>query len=80
MNISSTTEQFTVIIESCCVFQGTIYVTKAVCRELIEAKLPGSIVNISSMGVRGGTLGAIYDGTKGAVKSFGKGIAREFGK
>ena len=62
------------------VFQGTVYVTKAVCKELVEAKLPGSIVNISSMGVRGGNNVSIYAATKGAVKAFSKGIAKEFGK
>lgn len=61
-------------------FQGTVYVTKAVCRELIEAKLPGSIINLSSMGVRGGRRGSVYAATKGAVKSFSKSVAKEFGR
>lgn len=61
-------------------FQGTVYVTKAVCRELIEAKLPGSIINLSSMGVRGGKRGAVYIATKGAVKAFSKSVAKEFGR
>lgn len=61
-------------------FQGTIYTTKAVCRELIAANKPGSIINLSSMAIKGTRFGSVYAGTKGAVKSFSKSVAKEFGK
>lgn len=60
--------------------KGTINVTKAVCQELVEAKLPGSIINISSVAVKGSETWSIYSATKGAVKSFSRSVAKEFGR
>lgn len=61
-------------------FQGTINVTKAVCRELVEANLPGSIINMASIAIKGFEAWSLYSATKGAVKSYSKCVSKEFGR
>ncbi|XP_046679080.1 (3R)-3-hydroxyacyl-CoA dehydrogenase-like [Homalodisca vitripennis] len=59
--------------------KGTVWVTQAVCRELVAAKKKGSIINISSMARHGHPCLSIYGATKGAVEVFSISTAKEFG-
>lgn len=55
--------------------------TKYVIRQMILNKIPGSIVNISSISAHTGYKGlAMYASTKGAIEAFSKNIAREWGQ
>lgn len=55
--------------------------TKHVIRQMILFKIPGSIVNISSISAHTGYKGlAMYASSKGAIEAFSKNIAREWGQ
>lgn len=61
-------------------FKGAYFLTQKVAKGLIEAGIPGSLINISSqMGHVGGQERAIYCGTKHAVEGFTKAMSIEFG-
>lgn len=61
--------------------RGAYFVTRAVAKRLIEAKTPGSLINISSqMAHVGGIDRAVYSATKHAVEGFTKSMAIEWGK
>ncbi|KAG0309044.1 reductase [Dissophora globulifera] len=58
---------------------GTIWVNKAVVKEMLRQR-KGSIVNISSVLGSGGSLGqTIYSASKGGVIAFSKALAKEVG-
>uniref|UniRef100_A0A1B6FMF3 Uncharacterized protein n=1 Tax=Cuerna arida TaxID=1464854 RepID=A0A1B6FMF3_9HEMI len=59
--------------------KGTVWMTQAVCRELVAAKKRGSIINISSMARHGYPYLTIYGATKGAIEVFSISAAKEFG-
>ena len=60
--------------------KATLYVTRAVARGLLAAKLPGSIVTISSqMGVVGSPRRTLYCASKHAVEGMTKALAWELG-
>lgn len=60
--------------------KATLYVTRAVARGLLAAKLPGSIVTISSqMGVVGSARRTLYCASKHAVEGMTKALAWELG-
>jgi NAD(P)-dependent dehydrogenase (short-subunit alcohol dehydrogenase family) len=60
--------------------RGAYFLTQAVARGLIEAKKPGSLINISSqMGHVGGVDRAVYSASKHAVEGFTKAMAIEWG-
>jgi 2-deoxy-D-gluconate 3-dehydrogenase len=60
-------------------FKGAFFMSTAVARYMIEQKIEGSIVNISSqVGVVGGPLRAIYAGAKGAVNQLCRSLAGEW--
>ncbi len=60
-------------------FKGAFFMSTAVARGMIEAKIEGSIVNISSqVGVVGGPLRAVYAGAKGAVNQLTRSLAGEW--
>lgn len=59
---------------------ATLFVSQAVVARLIEAKLPGSIIHISSqMGHVGGPRRAVYAASKFAVEGLSKAMAIELG-
>ncbi len=61
--------------------KGAYFLTRAVARGLIEARKPGSLINISSqMAHVGGIDRAVYCATKHAVEGFTKSMAIEWGK
>jgi NAD(P)-dependent dehydrogenase (short-subunit alcohol dehydrogenase family) len=61
--------------------RSTIFLTQAVARGLIDAGLPGSIINMSStMGHVGGPKRTVYCATKHAVEGATKAIAWELGQ
>lgn len=61
--------------------RGAYFLTRAVARNLIAAKRPGSLINISSqMAHVGGIDRAVYSATKHAVEGFTKSMAIEWGK
>lgn len=61
--------------------RGAYFVTQAVAKGLIAAKLQGSLINISSqMGHVGGVDRAVYCATKHAVEGFTKAMAIEWGR
>uniref|UniRef100_A0A8D8VZ31 (3R)-3-hydroxyacyl-CoA dehydrogenase n=1 Tax=Cacopsylla melanoneura TaxID=428564 RepID=A0A8D8VZ31_9HEMI len=58
--------------------KGTFLVSQAVCRGLVQAKIPGSIINIASVVGRTGNMGqSNYAATKAGVEAFTKSIAQE---
>ncbi len=60
--------------------KATLYVTRAVARGLLAAKLPGSIVTISSqMGVVGSPRRTLYCASKHAIEGMTKALAWELG-
>ena len=60
--------------------RGAYFLSQAVARGLIEAKKPGSLINISSqMGHVSGVDRAVYSASKHAVEGFTKGMAIEWG-
>ena len=60
--------------------RGAYFLSQAVARGLIEAKKPGSLINISSqMGHVSGEDRAVYSASKHAVEGFTKGMAIEWG-
>lgn len=60
--------------------KAALFVAKAVARGLVDAGLPGSIINISSqMGHVGGPQRSVYCATKHAVEGFTKAMAWELG-
>ena len=59
---------------------ATLFVSQAVVARLIEARLPGSIIHISSqMGHVGGPSRAVYAASKFAVEGLSKAMAIELG-
>ena len=60
--------------------RGAYFVTQAVANGLINAKITGSLINISSqMGHVGGIDRAVYSASKHAVEGFTKAMAIEWG-
>jgi len=60
---------------------GTFLVTKAACKELVDTKLSGSIVNIASIvGVTGNLGQSNYSASKAGVEAFTKTVAKEMGR
>jgi NAD(P)-dependent dehydrogenase (short-subunit alcohol dehydrogenase family) len=60
--------------------RAAVFVTKAVAKGLIDAELPGSIINISSqMGHVGGPKRTVYCATKFAIEGATKALAWELG-
>lgn len=60
--------------------RGAYFLTKAVAQGLVNAGLPGSLINVSSqMAVVGGRERAVYCASKHAVEGFTKAMAIEFG-
>lgn len=60
--------------------KATLYVTRTVARRLVEAKLPGSIISVSSqMGVVGSPRRTLYCASKHAVEGMTKALAWELG-
>ena len=56
--------------------RAAYFVAQAVARRLVEAKLPGSIINMSSqMGHVGGPTRTVYCATKHAMEGFNKAMA-----
>ncbi|ESZ26581.1 SDR family oxidoreductase [Mesorhizobium sp. L2C067A000] len=61
--------------------RGAFFLTQAVAGRLIEAGMPGSLINVSSqMGHVGGQDRAVYCASKFAVEGFTKAMAIEWGK
>ena len=60
--------------------RAAFFVAQAVARRLVDAKSPGSIINISSqMGHVGGARRAVYCASKHAMEGFTKAMAIELG-
>jgi NAD(P)-dependent dehydrogenase (short-subunit alcohol dehydrogenase family) len=60
--------------------KAAMYVAREVARGLLSAKMPGSLINISSqMGHVGGPRRTVYCATKHAVEGFTKALAWELG-
>lgn len=60
--------------------RAAVFVAKAVVRGLVDAALPGSIINVSSqMGLVGGPKRTVYCATKHAIEGFTKALAWEIG-
>lgn len=60
-------------------FKGAFFIATAVARSMIERKIEGSIITISSQaGVVGGPLRAIYASAKGAVGNMTRSLAAEW--
>lgn len=55
-------------------------VTKFVCKELVEAGLSGSIVNMTSVSISGVENLSVYAASKEAVTEYTKSVAKEFGR
>jgi len=61
--------------------KGTFLVTQTICNELVEKKLPGSIVNIGSIVSQRGNKGQCnYAASKAAVEVFSKTVALEMAR
>ena len=61
--------------------RGAIFVAQAVVKGLLEAGLPGSIINVSSqMGLVGGPKRTVYCATKHAIEGATKAMAWELGE
>ncbi|MFK0274083.1 SDR family NAD(P)-dependent oxidoreductase [Ensifer sp. NPDC090286] len=62
-------------------FRGAYFLTRAVAKRLIEARRPGSLINVSSqMAHVGGIDRAVYSATKHAIEGFTKSMAIEWGR
>ena len=60
--------------------RAAVFVTKSVAKGLIDAELPGSIINVSSqMGHVGGPKRTVYCATKFAIEGATKALALELG-
>jgi NAD(P)-dependent dehydrogenase (short-subunit alcohol dehydrogenase family) len=60
--------------------KGAFYVARAVSRGLLQARLPGSIINVSSqMGVVGSPRRTLYCASKHAIEGMTKALAWELG-
>ena len=60
--------------------RAVVFVTKAVAKGMIDAELPGSIINVSSqMGHVGGPKRTVYCATKFAIEGATKALAWELG-
>jgi len=60
--------------------RAAVFVTKAVAKGMIDAELPGSIINVSSqMGHVGGPKRTVYCATKFAIEGATKALAWELG-
>lgn len=55
-------------------------VTKYVCKELKELDLSGSIVNVTSVAVKGMERLSVYGASKAAVTAYTKAVGRELGR
>lgn len=61
--------------------KAAYFITQAVAKQLVDAKKPGSLINISSqMAHVGGIDRGVYCATKHAVEGFTKSMAIEFGE
>lgn len=61
--------------------KGVVFVTQAVVRHMIDKKIKGVIINISSESGMEGSVGqSLYSATKGAVNSYTRSWAKELGK
>ena len=61
--------------------KGAYFLTQSIAKALIKAKMPGSLINISSqMGHVGGVDRAVYAASKHAVEGFTKAMAIEWGR
>lgn len=61
--------------------RGTFLTTQMACKNMIERKKAGSVVNVSSTSAKIGNMGqANYAASKSAVEGFTKTVAREMGK
>lgn len=61
--------------------KGVVFVTQAVVRHMINKKVKGVIINISSESGMEGSVGqSLYSATKGAVNSYTRSWAKELGK
>lgn len=61
--------------------KGTFLVTQTICKELVEKKLSGSIVNIGSIVAQRGNIGQCnYSASKAAVEVFSKTVALEMAR
>ncbi len=77
-SLDTSTEDFDKVMDVN--LRGAYFLTHAVARGLIEAKKPGSLINISSqMGHVGGVDRAVYSASKHAVEGFTKAMAIEWG-
>ena len=77
-SLDTSTEDFDKVMDVN--LRGAYFLTQAVARGLIEAKKPGSLINISSqMGHVGGVDRAVYSASKHAVEGFTKAMAIEWG-
>ncbi|MBI1294180.1 glucose 1-dehydrogenase [bacterium] len=60
-------------------FKGAFFIATAVAQSMIDRKIEGSIITISSqVGIVGGPLRAIYAAAKGAVGQFTRSLAAEW--
>jgi 2-deoxy-D-gluconate 3-dehydrogenase len=60
-------------------FKGAFFIAALVAQSMIERKIEGSIITISSqVGIVGGPLRSIYAGTKGAVGQLTRSLAAEW--
>ena len=76
--VETTPEEFDKVMDVN--LRGAYFLSQAVARGLIEAKKPGSLINISSqMGHVSGVDRAVYSASKHAVEGFTKGMAIEWG-
>ncbi|KAK7602146.1 hypothetical protein V9T40_009587 [Parthenolecanium corni] len=61
--------------------KGTFLITQKACQHLIDAGLPGSVINISSIVAKRGNLGqCTYASSKASVVTFSKCVALEMAK
>lgn len=61
--------------------KGVVFTTQAVIRTMLENKVRGIIINISSESGMEGSVGqSLYSATKGAVNSYTRSWAKELGK
>ncbi|WP_128548102.1 SDR family NAD(P)-dependent oxidoreductase [Larkinella soli] len=61
-------------------FKGTTFLTQAVARKMVKARVEGSIYTITSVnGIRPGLGLSLYGATKGALETLMKGVAMELG-
>lgn len=61
--------------------KGVVFVTQAVVRHMLNKKIKGVIINISSeSGMEGSAGQSLYSATKGAVNAYTRSWAKELGK